>query len=280
MSYDFFKEAFAQVERYAVEINLHNWGEPLLNPDVFKIIEYAQSHNVGTNLSTNLSSIGRAQIDLLLETGLEYLVVSLDGLDAETYRRYRVGGQFEVVFDNLNYLMERRRKLKKNTPRVEWQFLVMKHNEHQINEAAIRADEIGVDLIRFSPVGLPFERFSDKELADEWLPASSEYLDLDPRILDSRPYIFDKPCHYLYRSISINPNGSIAPCCVVYDSAYDFGDIRHENLKDIWTGEKYVTARRLFDQNRGKISTDTHGIPCVKCRIFRRSDLILERELV
>ena len=87
---------------------MHNWGESLLNKQVFEMIAYAQSRNVGTNLSTNFSETTSTDIEGLLDSGLEYLVVSLDGTSAESYATYRIRGRFDNVVANLCELLRRR----------------------------------------------------------------------------------------------------------------------------------------------------------------------------
>lgn len=268
MSFDTYRTVFDKFSEYAFEVNLHNWGEPLLNRDIFKIIEYSKKNNVGTNLSSNLASVSLDQIDEVIDSGLEYLVVSIDGMDADTYSKYRVKGNFDLVINNLNRLVEQKKKHKKRSPIIEWQFLVMKHNEHQIEEAKRLADKIGVDLIRFTPVGLPFEKLSDKEMAKDWMPENKNYWDLNPELYREKQYFFDKACHYLYRSISINPSGTVSPCCVIYDSKYDVGDLSVENLRSFWNNDYYQQARSLFSS---KQSIDNNAIiPCHSCQLFRK----------
>ncbi len=164
-----FKKIIDRLYPYAYEVALHNWGEPFLNPDIFEMIRYCKKKNIGTNLSTNLN-ISSLDTDEIIRSGLEYMVVSMDGTTQNVYSKYRVGGKIDLVFNNMVDLINKRKELKSKSPFIEWQYVVMKHNIHQIDDAKRMAKEIGVDTIRFIPVGLPIDAVNKDELAMEWFP--------------------------------------------------------------------------------------------------------------
>jgi MoaA/NifB/PqqE/SkfB family radical SAM enzyme len=143
MSIERFKKIVDRFAPFVYEVNLHNWGEPLLNPDLFKMIEYAQNKNIGTNMSTNLNTPRETDIDNLTRSNLEYLIVSLDGTTDDVYAKYRRRGDFNLVMSNLRALVEKRYSLNRKTPVIEWQFIVMKHNIHQVEDARHIARQIG-----------------------------------------------------------------------------------------------------------------------------------------
>lgn len=261
-----FKKIIDRFYPYAYEVALHNWGESLLNPDIFKMIRYCADKNIGTNLSTNLNKFN-GRPEQLIESGLEYLVLSLDGTTQEVYSRYRVGGDIETVFKNLKAIIEKKKEMKSRTPFIEWQFIVMKHNFHQIMEAQSLAKKVGVDLIRFIPVGLPFEAKNKKELAAQWFPFMPENGE------DYREDMFlQKPisggCFYMYRSVTINPLGAVAPCCVVWDKKDDFGNFFEEDFAEIWNNERYRSARAMFSAS----AEPTVKTICTRCDIFAKAE--------
>lgn len=261
-----YKFILDRVGEYALEVSLHNWGEPFLNADIFDIIDYTRSRGIGTNVSTNLTTLGAGDIDNIIRCGLEYLSVSLDGTSEDVYRIYRVGGDFYRVMSNLEALIARKRELRSRTPLIEWQFIVMRHNEHQMGEARRLARRLGVDLLRFINVGLPFDASNQKELARKWFPADARYRYYDPEAADRISYLHQGACFYLYRSMTINPDGGVAPCCVVYDPKYDFGNILSQELADIWNNEHYRFSRALFSRR-----DDLQGqSPCQSCKLFRK----------
>lgn len=258
-----FKKIIDRLYPYAYEVALHNWGEPLLNPDIFKMIAYCQHKNIGTNLSTNLNILDW-DIDALIKSGLEYLIVSLDGTTQDTYSLYRIGGNIDIVFENIKNIIKARCTLNTKKPFIEWQYIVMKHNYHQIDDAKKIAAELGVDLIRFIPVGLPFGAQNAKELAEKWFP----YIPNEQEgYIEGR--FLQKPikggCFYLYRSVTINPDGSLAPCCAVWESQDSFGDLTHMDFSEIWNNESYQSARALFSKKKTPMKT-----VCNRCYLFSK----------
>jgi len=270
LSFDEFKKIFDWFSRYLFEVSLHNWGEPLLNPDIYRMIEYAQRRNVGTNLSTNLVLMKPSDIGKILASGLEYLIVSLDATTPDVYDRYRVRGDFHRVMENMQLLIQKRNENRRKTPLVEWQFIVMSINQHQMEEAEFLSRKIGVDTMRFIPVGFAHDASDKKKLAEQWLP---KVLQDRTRTMDGDEVEFDRkarpgPCFYLYRSVVVNPDGGLSPCCFVYDQKYDFGRIWDHPIDEIWNNAHYVSARSLFS---GKQVKNAEAVPsCVKCDFFRR----------
>ena len=149
LSLEQYKELFDKVRKYALVVSLYNHGEPLLNPDVFSIIEYTHRNRVGTNISSNFNWPQPVDINDFIRSGLDYVTVSLDGVTQEAYQQYRVRGDIAEVFDNMKRLLAAKRALKSKTPFVEWQFIVFKHNEHEMDEARRLAPELGVRPFAF-----------------------------------------------------------------------------------------------------------------------------------
>jgi MoaA/NifB/PqqE/SkfB family radical SAM enzyme len=271
LSFEHFQRYFDPLAPYIFEAYMHNWGESLLNKEVYKMIDYAQRGNVGTNLSSNLVRTTSDDIDSLLDSGLEYLIVSLDGTSQETYSNYRINGDYDLVVENLSELLRRRNLRGLKTPVVEWQFIVMRQNEHQIPEAEALAKKLGVDLLRFIPVGMPYEwQAQRKEVAKEWFPVTVEgrvFSDGDEQQFGQAEK--PGPCFYLYRSMVVNPDGGVSPCCVVYKKNRDFADLSsgEVSLSEVWNNEKYISARSLYSSEKiiGRKATVCDG-----CDIFER----------
>jgi MoaA/NifB/PqqE/SkfB family radical SAM enzyme len=266
MSLECFKNYFDPLADHLFEAYLHNWGESLLNKEVYKMIAYAQSRNVGTNLSTNFSETTKSDLQNLVDSGLEYLIVSLDGTSAESYSKYRIRGRFENVIGNLAEIIRMRKAGGRKTPVVEWQFIVMKTNEHEIAEAEILAKKIGVDLLRFIPVGMPYDTPDRKATADRWFPVTVQGREYGQEIEQqfgqaNKP----GPCFYLYRSMVINADGGVAPCCVVYKQESDFAQLPAPDLMAVWNNDKYVSSRSLFSAESAPNVVPTI---CDGCDIF------------
>lgn len=125
-------------------------GEPLLNPRHAELIAEASRREIFSVISTNLSlPLSDVKIDSLLRSGLGMLCVALDGATPETYAKYRRGGKFQLVLENLKRLVYRRRQLGLDRPIIEWRFLLFRHNQHEVARARQMAAEIGVDNLDF-----------------------------------------------------------------------------------------------------------------------------------
>lgn len=269
MSFECFQKYFDPVADHLFEAYLHNWGESLLNKEVYKMIAYAQSRNVGTNLSTNFSDTSKSDLQNLLDCGLEYLIVSLDGTSQDTYSRYRVRGVFENVMNNMADIIRMRNARGAKKPVVEWQFIVMKQNEHQIPEAEALAKKAGVDHLRFIPVGMPYDTADRKAVANRWFPVTVQGREYSPEVEQqfgqaNKP----SPCFYLYRSMVVNADGGLAPCCVVFKKESDFAQLSGaEDIGAVWNNDHYLSARALFSPREAP-----HKVPtiCDGCDIFSK----------
>jgi MoaA/NifB/PqqE/SkfB family radical SAM enzyme len=194
--------------------------------------------------------------------------VSLDGVTQEAYQKYRVRGNIAEVIDNLKRLVSAKKALKSKTPFVEWQFIVFKHNEHEIAEARKMASEIGVDLLRFISPGIPPEDMHKSELQKEWMPDNPLYWERNPKLVEERGYVFDQACFYLYRSMFIYSGGGVTPCCFAHDERQDFGNIYQNSISEIWNNEMYRSARMLFSGTAP--GENRVAVVCDKCTVFRQ----------
>ncbi|MCK7524667.1 MAG: hypothetical protein MZV64_47165 [Ignavibacteriales bacterium] len=133
------------------------------------MIKYAQQNNVYISISTNGHFVNEKNVDLVLENAPDKLIYSVDGLDEESYQKYRVGGTFKQADEGLRLLINRKKELKLKKPFVEFQFIVMKQNEHQLDEVRKYCDEVGVDKLVFKTM-----QISSYENAIKFLPTQSK----------------------------------------------------------------------------------------------------------
>lgn len=263
-----FKAILDKISPYAIEVILHNWGEPFLNPDILNIVRAAQAANIGTTISSNLNLVRRGDGFLreMVESGLDHLTVSLDGVTQQVYEQYRKGGDIEQVWHNLRVILEHRKKIGQKKPIVEWQFIVMKHNQHQRDEATRLSREIGVDRLRFTSAGVPFNHMTDRKMADQWISDIPLFRVYHPERILKTGYLYDERCFYLYRAMTVNPGGEVSPCCVIYHSKWDFGNLLTANLSEVWNNAHYQSSRALFSRKKVKNSIET---VCNRCPLFR-----------
>ena len=268
MPLESYKEIFDQVKEYALVVSLYNHGEPLLNADIFSIIEHTHRNRVGTNISSNFNWPQPIDINDFIRSGLDYVTMSLDGVTQETYEQYRVRGDIEEVFENLRRLVSAKKSLKSKTPFVEWQFIVFKHNEHEMAQARKMASEIGVDLLRFVSPAMQPEDMHRLDLQEKWMPDNPSYWERNPKLVAERGYVFDRTCFYLYRSMFIYPGGGVTPCCFAHNDRQDFGNIYRNSVSEIWNNATYRSARMLFAKSPPAEERD--ATICDKCTVFRQ----------
>jgi radical SAM protein with 4Fe4S-binding SPASM domain len=268
MSFADFEQVLERIAPWAIELVLHNWGEPFLNPNFLDIVRAAKRARIGTATSSNLNLVHKDVSFLreVVDSGLDHLVVSIDGTTQEIYAQYRRGGDLEHVLRNLKEMCAYKKSSGATTPSIEWQFLVMKHNEHQIEDARRLAAEIGVDSVRITGAGLPFDQLGDLELGEKWLTSMPEYKSYDPDRIRERGYVHDEKCFYLYRAMTVNPRGEVAPCCAIHQKRWDFGNLLDDGLEAVWNNSYYRSARALFARNEQPQPVHT---VCHVCPLFR-----------
>lgn len=210
---------------------LHGWGEPLLHPRLDELIRTLHKRRIYSLISTNASLLSRDTAEKLIASGLDYLIVAIDGISSETYEKYRAGGRIDRVLENVRNFIKIRNSMKRRTPYVEWQFVVFKHNEGEINEARALARKIGVDKIEFIPGFV--ENLNYK---------------IDKTRFKSRSSPLSSPheCKSLWSIATILWDGNVAACCWDYYGDTGFGNVNKNSFMDIWNNEKFRVSRLLI----------------------------------
>ena len=134
LSEDRFAALLARYGAHAVGIYFCDYGEPLLNLNTPKLIRMAKRYLLSTALSTSLS-VRKLDADAVVESGLDFMVMSIDGVTQAVYEKFRRNGDLELVLTNVRKLVEAKRRLKRQTPVLSWNFLAFEHNSQQIPEA-------------------------------------------------------------------------------------------------------------------------------------------------
>ena len=229
---------------------LYHQGEPYINKYFLKFVELAKSKNIYTTTSTNAHYFSDEIIHATIDSGLDSMIVSLDGVTQDVYEKYRVKGKVDKVIEGTARFMEIKRRRNAKTPLIALQFLVMKQNEHQLEDVKKLAREIGVDRLLIKNIEV-----HDAAEAREWLPQNDKY----------RRYNFDghtlkvknksrKSCSRVWLSTLINWDGSIVPCCFDKNGDFELGNINSPGtFPEIWQGESYKNFRKELIHNRDAI---------------------------
>lgn len=144
-----FKMLIDEISDTGFYIQLFFQGEPYINKNLPEMVHYAQSKNIYISISTNGHFVNEKNVDYVLDNAPNKLIFSVDGLDEESYQQYRVGGTFEQADKGLRVLINRKLERGLKKPFVEFQFIVMKQNEHQLEDAQKYCMEVGVDKLVF-----------------------------------------------------------------------------------------------------------------------------------
>jgi len=262
IKWDLFKSAIDEIGDYVFSLYMYNWGEPLLHKQTPEMIAYAKQKDMNIVLSTNLSiKLSDEYIERLVQSGLDRLIVSLDGTTAEAYAKYRLRGDFDLVRENMLRVQEAKKRLGVQTPEVVWQFLVFKHNEDQVPEAMAEFKEWGADTIFIEGAIMPFAPYNEG-FEPSTIPSFNMYH--PEHALRKQTAEHDKsrrPCSWLYGTFVLNPNGKVSPCCASAGEETDFGEY---SIKDgfwgVWNNATFKRARSLF-QGSGNSLTTNPGSP-------------------
>ena len=257
------------------QVQLWNQGEPFINRDFISFIEYAKTKGIMTQTSTNGHFIRTdAQAETLVRSGLDVLIFSLDGTNAESYAKYRVGGSFNLVMEALERVARIKRSLASKTPMVELQFLIFKHNQTEIDSIIQISKQFDLDRLSFKTAQV----YSDEQ-AEMFLPEDSRFNRYE-RDKGSYHLKGEIPnwCRRLWLNPAINWDGSVSPCCFDKDADHTFGNIFEPGARfgNIWKNSKYRSFRKQVMTNRKSIAMCTNcteGLPEPYTRIIETSDL-------
>jgi radical SAM protein with 4Fe4S-binding SPASM domain len=268
MEFSTYRKILDELGIYTYRIMLYGQGEPFMVKNIEDMIGEATDRNIGVSISSNLNILNEEQAERIVSSGLEHLIVSLDGASQESYQKYRVGGTFERVINNIKMISVLKKSMKTRYPIIEWQYLVMRHNENEMEVAKKIAKEIGVNMIRFSPFS--FISPPTKEELEEWVPQNDRIRYLDNSGQSINLYGEQTVCSWLYRTVVINWDGRISPCCSYHFTGFpenDFGNVNDQSFREIWNNKIYQFSRKLVS-NR-KISDDEKvRTGCYSCEML------------
>ena len=256
---------------YLLHLTLWNQGEPFVNPDLLAMIRYAKAGKMLVLTSTNGHFLNsREGAEQLVASGLDDLIVSLDGATPETYQGYRKGGDFRRVIRGIRHLVAAKRRLGSFRPCIELQFLVMKHNQHEIETFRALARDLRVEKISLKTVQVETPEEGRRYLPDR--RAHRRYI-LDGHSLRLKGRLRNN-CRWIWFCPVINSDGTVCACCFDKDNAFPLGNVfRSGSLTKIWHGEKYRAFRRRILTGRAQLPL------CQNCSEGLRR-LVLRKEAV
>jgi len=252
---DFFRRLIDQLSERLVYLIFYFQGEPYINPNFLEMVQYANDQGLYTITSTNGHFLTEKNCKKTIESGLDRLIISVDGTSQETYESYRIGGSLDQVLEGAKTLVEQKKKMNSSTPHIIFQFLVVKPNEHQIPEIYKIAEEIGVDEVK-----LKTAQVYDYAHGNPLIPEQDKYSRY--RKTDSGEYVIKNNlmnhCWKLWHACVITWDGLVVPCCFDKDAVHRLGNLKESSFSEIWQGERYSKFRHQLLRGRDKIDICTN----------------------
>lgn len=245
-----FKKIVDELGDELLYLTLYFQGEPYLNKHFIDFVSYASSKKIYTSTSTNAHYLSSEMARRTIESGLDRLIISIDGIDQQTYEQYRVGGKLDKVIEGTKNLIYWRNKLNGRKPHIIWQFIVFSHNQHQIEPFLKLAEEIGVD-----ETGIKTAQVYDYENNSSLIPDDPRYSRYE-KGSDNNVKIKNKllnHCWRLWQGCVFTWNGAIVPCCFDKDADNQLGNILQHGFQSVWQGAEYQQFRRSILKSRSNI---------------------------
>lgn len=247
---DFFRKTIDEISKELLYLIFYFQGEPYLNTGFLDMVSYASSKGIYTATSTNAHYLTDANAKKTVESGLDRLIISIDGTTQDVYTQYRVGGHLDKVIQGAKNIVKWKKALNSSKPFVFFQFLVVKPNEHQIEDIKKLAKEIGVDQVRFKTA-----QVYDYEEGNRLIPTIDKYSRYH-RNEDGTYAIKNKlsnHCWRLWHSPVVTWDGLVVPCCFDKDAQHRLGDLKKESFKALWHNKEYIRFRSEILETRKNI---------------------------
>lgn len=245
-----FKKVIDEIAPATAYLTFYFQGEPYLHPQFLELVQYATQKKIYTATSTNAHYLNDENAKKTIQSGLDRLIISIDGTTQETYEKYRIGGKLEKVLAGTAKIIEWKKKLKSNTPHVIFQFLVVRPNEHQIEDVKQLAKAYGVDEVRFKTA-----QIYDYEQGSPLIPTIEKYSryttnkDGSYRIKNE----LLSHCWKMWHSCVITWDGKVVPCCFDKDAHYVLGNATETSFQTLWKSEAYSQFRASLLRSRSEI---------------------------
>ncbi len=229
-------------------------GEPLLNKNFSKYISYAKQYNIYTITSTNAQLIDKNIAINIVKSGLDRIIISIDGTTQEVYEKYRKGGSLKKCIEAIELLKEVKKELKSKTPCIEAQFIVFRFNEHQINEFKQLTRNLKVNKISIKSAQIysPNENFDIIPTINKY----SRYHKINNEWKIKKNY--SKTCFRAWYGMVVSVDGNILPCCFDKQEKHIYGNIKEDSIENIWKNKKANDFRNILLNNRSYINICTN----------------------
>jgi len=246
MSRQLFKKIINEAHKLEIGyINLHNFGEPLIDPDFIWKVKYAKSFNLKISTNTNGILLTPKLSSQIIKSKLDDLYISVDAATVKTYRKIRIGLDFKRLDKNIKHLVKLKKQLKSSTPNIIVDFLKFDLNQHEVKKF-INKWQNQVDHVCISQI-------------HDW--SSKKQININQNF-DNYVNFSQTPCRLPFTEMLINWDGVVSLCCQDIENSLVLGDINKDSIQKVWTNKKYKKIRQLHCQLK------TNQIPiCKNCKL-------------
>lgn len=238
-------------------------GEPLLHPDLFSMLEMAESRAIKSCINSNFMIFSEERAKKLAMLA-DRLIFSLSGASKETFESIHAGASFEKVTGNIRRFMQIKEGLGQRTAKVEAKFIIINKNVQEMPQLVTLADDLGIKTIWFDDL-IPFNEISDLKVEEERVAEEVSSVKKIAKekgirlIIDLRkePSTISK-CPWPFSGIFVSVDGEVYPCCNLpvfrgsegHREEFTFGNILTDDINAIWRGERFEALRRKIAQNK------------------------------
>jgi len=245
LSLELFEKIIEEIHHQTFYLNLYFQGEPLLHNQITNMISIARRYRIYTVLSTNAQNIDEPLAQHIVKSGLSKIIISMDGMTASTYNKYRIGGNIDKVKTAIETLISVKKKLGLNNPKIIVQFLVHRFNEHEIKifkqwarslniKAELKTMQIYKDF-SFVPTLSRYSRYELKE--NRWQLKRTKR----------------NRCFRIWSQCVIQYDGSLLPCCYDKEGNFNMGNIKEKSLKELWHSKAFNDFRLKILKSKNTI---------------------------
>ncbi len=265
LSYDKFSR-FVEENPHINQIEISNSGEPFLNPDLAKILTLAYEKKIGITIGngTNFNDVSDELLELMVKTKVQFINISIDGASQEIYEIYRRRGNFDKVINNIKKLNNYKEKYNSEYPILQWQYVLMQHNECDVEKATIMAKQLGIKNMFFKFDCIKDE-FVPKDRAKLEKITGMKYFSRKEYNKDHYKIYFNDMCEQAIFMPQINWDGRLLGCCMIWREDYGI-NVFEEGLVNALNSERYLEMIfHLLGIEQKDVQLDR--IPCVRCEI-------------
>ncbi len=242
-----FKKIIDEVHEKTFYLNLYLQGEPFLHPDLAEMAAYAVQKKMFVCISTNGHFLNKKNCVKIINSGLQKIIISLDGASPETYEKYRKGGNFHLVTEHIETLTKTKKELHSSFPLVIIQMLVNRYNEYEIPAMKLLAKKLDANSIELKTMQLELhpEFLPEKQRYKRYYKNSEEKLKTFNKLVNS--------CKRLWTTAVVTWDGEMASCCYDKNAEYGPGNIFSTPVLTLWKSKEMNAFRKRVLSQRAEV---------------------------